>query len=179
MRIISGTYRGKNLFTPKINTVRPTSDRAREAIFSIINSKFGSLEDACVLDVFSGTGAFALEALSRGAKEVCMIDKDTTLSAKNAALFVRETAKIKLLRTDALNLPTAPKAYDIIFIDAPYSQGLTEKALIQLEQKGWLKPTTLIITELSKSDPLAIPETFIELDTRTYGIAKFIFLKQI
>ena len=87
MRIIAGKYRGKKLFSPAQEGVRPTSDRAREALFSTLYSRFGGFADLSVIDIFAGTGAFGLEALSRGAKEAVLIDKDTALSAKNAALF--------------------------------------------------------------------------------------------
>ena len=104
MRIIAGQYRGKKLFTPDGKNVRPTSERAREAVFNILNSHPDCDYDSIRLaDIFAGTGAFGLEAISRGAAMVTLVDKDTTLAAKNAKMFIKEQSKIKIIKTDALN----------------------------------------------------------------------------
>ena len=176
MRIIAGKYRGKKLFTPTSESVRPTSDRARESIYNILNSKMaGDWENFSLLDVFSGTGAFALEAISRGVGEVGLIDIDTTLLNKNIKLFASETSKIKVIKSNALNLPTTSKQYDVVFIDAPYGKGMSEKVLIELASKGWLKPNALCIIEVEKKEDLILPSNFEEKDERRYGIAKIIF----
>ena len=88
MRIVAGKYRGKKLFTPDYEGVRPTSERAREALFSILYSRLGGLGECKVLDIFAGTGAFGLEALSRGAAKVAFVDKNPKLLNKNTALFL-------------------------------------------------------------------------------------------
>lgn len=176
MRIIAGIYRGKKLFTPESNDVRPTSDRARESIFNILNSKLGSRwEDYSLLDLFSGSGAMGLEALSRGIKNICLIDKNTKLLTRNAALFTKEQAKIKILTSDATNLPNANQKYNLVFMDAPYKKGLTEKTLQELLQKNWLQPDTLCVIEVERSETLSLPDVFEVIDERTYGLAKFIF----
>ncbi len=177
MRIISGIYRGKKLISPQSEKIRPTADRAREAVFNILYSKLkDSLAEYDLLDVFSGSGAFALEALSRGAKTVTLLDKDLTDLKKNVALFPKEQSKINLLRLDAANLPKSPKQYSLVFMDAPYKQGLSEKALLELSQKNWLKPQTICVVEVEKTEEITIPSSFELIDERVYGLAKVLFL---
>ena len=177
MRIIGGLYRGKKLFSPDSQKVRPTSDRAREALFNILNSQ---LEDQwseyVLLDVFSGTGAFGLEALSRGANKVCLIDLDTKSLLKNVALFPQEKEKIKILRADATKLPLSTEQYDILFMDAPYNKGLSELALEQIAQKKWLKEGALCLVEVEKTEQISIPSCYKIKNERIYGLAKVIFL---
>lgn len=178
MRIIAGIYRGKKLLSPASEKVRPTSDRAREAIFNILYSKLPlPLSDISLLDVFSGSGAFALEAVSRGVKEVGMIDLDTKDLLKNVALFPKEKNKIKVMKLNAENLPQAASQYDLLFMDAPYNKGLSEKALRQLAEKNWLKKGALCVIEVERSEALPLPEQYEQLDERVYGLAKVVFLK--
>lgn len=177
MRIISGNYRGKKLISPASEKVRPTSDRTREAVFNILYSKLsGALSENSLLDVFSGTGAFALEAVSRGIKQVGMIDVDTRDLLKNVALFPKEKDKIKVMRLNALDLPPAPKKYELLFMDAPYHQGISEKALAQVAEKGWLAEGALAIVEVEKNENLPLPEGYALIDERIYGLAKIYFL---
>lgn len=178
MRIIAGNYRGKKLFTPESKDIRPTADRAREAIFNIINSNFiDSWAEIKLVDVFCGSGAFGLEAVSRGAENVCLIDKDITLSSKNANLFPKEKAKVKMLKANALNLPFASSKYNMVFIDAPYEQNMSEKTLCELLNKGWLAEYALCVVEVNRREDFIIPQGFSKIDERIYGIAKFIFLE--
>lgn len=178
MRIISGIYRGKKLLSPASEAVRPTSDRAREAVFNILYSKLsGALAEYSLLDVFSGSGAFALEAVSRGIKKVGMIDIDTRPLLKNTALFPKEKNKISVMRLDACNLPAASEKYDLLFMDAPYNQGLSEQALQQLQLKGWLKPGALCMVELERGEQITLPDGYEQIDERRYGLAKVLFLK--
>ena len=168
MRIVAGQYRGKKLWTPEGKEVRPTSERAREAIFNILNSHLA--------DIFAGTGAFGLEALSRGAASVTLVDKDTSLAAKNAKMFVKEQAKIKLIKADALNLPHLRDKFNMVFMDAPYAKGLTEEVLKQLLEKDWLEPNSLCIVEIKKDEHIDIPQKYELLDERVYGLARILFL---
>ena len=172
MRIIAGKYRGKKLFTPDSKDVRPTSDRAREALFSIIYSRLGSLSTSKVLDVFAGTGAFGFEALSRGAAKVGFIDKDTKLVKKNLSLFVSESSKVGIFNYDALSLPQSKEAYNLIFSDAPYAKELSHKAINELANKGWIENKALCIVETRKDEELLAGESFHLLDERVYGLAK-------
>ncbi len=177
MRIISGIYRGKNLYSPQSDKVRPTSDRAREAIFNILYSKLEkSFSEIELLDIFSGTGAFALEAVSRGVKSATLIDIDTKDLQKNVNLFPKEKNKISILRLDATKLPLSSKKYDIVFMDAPYNKGLSEKALQQLHLQKWLKTNTLCIVEIEKNEHIDIPEEYLLIDERRYGLAQVLFL---
>ncbi len=179
MRIISGKYRGKKLLSPKSDKVRPTSDQARESVFNIINSKLeSSWQDIDLLDVFAGTGAFGLEALSRGAKSVTMIDIDTSSAQRNIALFEAEKQKIKLIKTDATKPPIADKKYNLAFFDAPYNQELSQKALISINNKNWLAEECLCIIELEKTEEFSSIEGFELIDTRCYGITKFVFIQK-
>ena len=176
MRIISGTLRSKKLLTPKDDTkIRPTSDRAREAVFSIINSKLNtSYSDLTVLDIFSGTGALGLEAASRGAKSVTFVDIDLNLTIKNAKLCGFNN--LSFIKKDATKLPSSPTTYDLIFLDAPYNQELTFPTLEALVKGHYLKPLTLIIAETAKDEILDIPASLELIDERTYGAARFSFL---
>ena len=176
MRIIAGKYRGKKLFSPVSEMVRPTSDRARESIFNILKSKYGrDFSGLKLLDIFAGTGAFGLEALSQGFDEVYLIDLDTSSLLKNTALFKGE--KFTILKADATKLPKAPAVFDIVFMDAPYHKGLSERTLESLLVQGWISSNSLIIIETEKREPLAISEEFETINERVYGLAKFVFLK--
>ena len=178
MRIIGGQYRGKKLFSPDSDKVRPTSDRAREALFNILSSRLENpLSEYSMLDVFAGTGAFALEALSRGAKEVCMIDIDTKSLLKNTALFASEKNKINVIRSDVAHLSPAQRQYDILFMDAPYNKGLSEIALKNLADKQWLKKGALCMVEVEKTEQIEIPSCYQVQNERIYGLAKVIFMQ--
>ena len=178
MRIISGTLRGKKLSTPKDDHIRPTADRAREAVYNIITSKLDEpLSAYDVADIFSGTGAFGLEAASRGAKSVTFVDLDLTLTQKNAVLCGFKN--LNFIKADATKLPKAQKSFAVIFTDAPYNKGLTEQTLISLLKQGYLDKKTLLIAETAKNESLIIPSKLELIDERTYGAAKFSFFKMI
>lgn len=174
MRIIAGIKRGKQLYTPKDERIRPTADRAREAVYSILTAKLEKpLNEYCVMDIFSGTGAFGLEAASRGAKSVTFVDIDLTLTQKNAVLC--GFSNINFIKADARKLAHTKSPVDIIFADAPYNQGLSEPTLINLLQKGYISTQTLVIIETAKDEHLEAPEELELIDERTYGAAKFSF----
>lgn len=174
MRIISGTLRGKKLFTPKNEQIRPTADRAREAVYNIITSKLPtSLTSLTVLDIFSGTGAFGLEAASRGAKAVTFVDIDLTLTQKNATLC--NFNNLFFIKKDARFLPSTQQPYDLIFLDAPYNHGLTEPTITNLLQKNYLHPNTLLIAETAHDEALSVISPLKLIDERTYGAARFSF----
>lgn len=180
MRIIGGKYRGKKLYSPEAEGVRPTSDRAREAIFNILNSKLDEgFEAYKMLDVFAGTGAMGLEGLSRGMKSVALIDLDIRNLKRNVGLFPNEKDKIKIISQDVSKLLAAPEKFDIVFLDAPYKKGLSFKALEELSAKGWLVPDALCLVEIEKSEKLEIPEGFEKIDERKYGLARIVFFRYI
>lgn len=174
MRIISGSLRGKKLFTPKDEQIRPTADRAREAVYNIINSKLETpFENINVLDIFSGTGAFGLEAASRGAKEVTFVDIDLTLTKKNAVLC--NFNNLYFIKKDARFLPPAKHTFDLIFMDAPYNKSLTEPTIKNLLNNNYLHPNTILIVETAKDEFLPTVSPLKLTDERTYGAARFSF----
>ena len=178
MRIIAGKYRGKQLFSPQIGEVRPTSDRAREALFNILNSKLGgNWQNVTFLDVFAGTGAIGFEALSRGAEKVAFVDINTANLLKNTRLFPDEKQKIEVYKAKAENLPSAGGKFNLIFLDAPYNKGLSEPALSELRQKGWIDDDALIVVETEKNEKLDTPSVFELVDQRIYGPALFRFFR--
>ncbi len=172
MRIIAGKYRAKQIYSPSNLSVRPTSDRAREALFSILYSHFGSMEGKSVLDIFAGTGALGLEALSRGAQKVCFVDINTQTLLQNIQLFEKEKNKIEFIKTDVRNLKPFHQKFDFIFSDPPYDQGLNEKAFEQLLLKGALKKGTVCVVESRKNEEIFLADAFDLIEERVYGMAK-------
>ena len=178
MRIVAGKYRAKVLKSPKSGTVRPTSDRAREALFNILHSKLnGNWENCRFLDIFAGTGAVGLEALSRGAEKVGFVDVNTENLWQNIKLFPQEKEKIAVYKTSAENLPLAKEKYNLIFSDAPYEKNLSEPALEQLLQKMWLEANAVVVVETQKEEKFACPQKLEIVDERIYGPARFRFLR--
>lgn len=175
MRIVSGKYRGKKLSAPKGKNVRPTAERAREALFSILYSRLGSFAGLKVLDVFAGTGAFGLEALSRGAARAVFVDRDIRLLNKNMALFPAEKDKIGVISADAAMLPPAPESFNLVFMDAPYGKGLSVPAAESLVRGGWLEDGALLAVETGAAESLDLPGCMTLADERRYGAAKVRF----
>ena len=175
MRIVAGKYRAKQLFVPKGLNVRPTLERTREALFSILYSKGVNFNNTSVLDVFAWTGAFGFEALSRGAQKVTFVDKDIKAVSKNASLFEDDSKKIKIIKADVANLPIIGEKFDLVFMDAPYSKGLTQIAIKSLLQKDLIAKNALCLIETAKEESLIMPSEFELCDDRTYGIARIRF----
>lgn len=181
MRIVAGKFRGKSLSSPSDDSIRPTSDRARESIFNILGSRLGPvLAGRRVLDLFAGTGALGLEALSRGADHVTFVET----GAEGRGL-IRDHIEAfgaggvtKLLRRDAtaLGTPGTFGRFDLIFLDPPYRQGLGEKALAELADKGWIAPGATIVWEEAADTPVSVPQGFTPDDERLYGAAAVRFL---
>lgn len=175
MRIIGGARRGLTLADvgagdPKAQ-LRPTTDRVREAIFNLlVNGGYGNpLQGARVLDVFAGTGALGLEALSRGASSAAFLETGKValgLLARNIALMKAE-GQCQILRRDATQPGEPPHPFDVVFLDPPYGRGLGEAALGALHRQGWLAPEALLVWE--EGSALAAPPGFEELDRRKYG----------
>ena len=183
MRIIAGKHRGRALAAPEGRAVRPTSDRARESVFDILAHGRFSEQDACldamVLDAFAGTGAFGLEALSRGARHAVFIEKDREARAslqKNIAML-GETAHSAIINGDATRPPRATGACSLVFLDPPYGEDLAAPALSALAQSGWLAGDALVVVEIAAKEDLDVPEKFGPLEERRYGAAKFVFLR--
>jgi len=185
VRIVGGRHRGRRLIAPPGETVRPTSDRAREAVFNILSH--GRLAaggvpfaETCVLDAFAGTGALGLEALSRGAAEAVFIEQEEVALAslrKNVEALC-ETAHTLILAADATRPPRARRGCQVAFLDPPYQSGLAGLALSALTTAGWLLPEALAIIELGAREKFSPPAGFSLLDERVYGAARIVFLSR-
>jgi 16S rRNA (guanine966-N2)-methyltransferase len=186
MRIVGGKSRGLILQAPADERVRPTSDRVRESIFNILaHNDFGTgfrLEGSRVLDLFAGTGALGLEALSRGAKFVLLVDDH----AESRALIRRNveamqaTGATKIWRRDATELgpmePNAGGPFTLLLLDPPYRKDLAGKALTSARDGGWLAPKALIVAEMAEDENFIAPAGFDLLDERVYGETKIFVL---
>jgi 16S rRNA (guanine966-N2)-methyltransferase len=178
MRIISGTWRSRPLVAPKGDTTRPTADRTRETLFSMLASRLGSFEGLQVLDLFSGSGALGLEALSRGAAHCAFVEQD------RAALDALETnvaklgasAKCEIRRGSVLMLGPARKAYDLILMDPPYGSGAGAVALDKLARLGWIAPGALVSIETGNREETEA-KGFVIDTTRDVGKARITLLR--
>ena len=184
MRIIGGKHRGRALRVPKAEGVRPTADRVREAVFNILahGVAWDGLDGAAVIDAFAGTGAYGLEALSRGAAHATFIDREAAALAairRNAAA-VGEAMAITLLNLDATRLPLPPIAAAapcaIAFLDPPYESGLALPALQGLATRHWLDAGALAVVEVGAREPFQPPPRYAVIDERVYGAARVILL---
>lgn len=174
MRIIAGSYKGYNLKVPNSLKTRPTSDRARETIFNILNNYVDEYAELDVLDIYAGSGALGLEALSRGASTATFIEIDREAIDKihDNINHLKVNNFCKVLRLDARRLPTAYKRFNLIFMDAPYNKGLTEKALKELFEKEWIASNALILIETSINETFSLPLYLTLLNERRIGLAK-------
>ncbi|OQM75884.1 16S rRNA (guanine(966)-N(2))-methyltransferase RsmD [Manganibacter manganicus] len=174
MRIVGGEFRGRPLATPRSDAIRPTSDRTREAVFNVLAHRFGShLEGARILDLFAGTGALGLEALSRGAANAVFIEQSVEgrgLIRTNVESFAL-TGRTKIFRRDATALGEAGPlgAFGLIFADPPYGKGLGEQALRSARAGGWLAPDALCVVEEDISAPFEPGPGFATVEQRSYG----------
>src|SRR5207245_4093723 len=162
-----GSHRGRRLLAPPGETVRPTSDRAREALFNILShGQFATggipFADAAVLDAFAGTGAFGLEALSRGADAAVFIEQDREALAilrRNIAAL-GEGARAQIIPGDASHPPRAMSGCAVAFLDPPYRSGLAAPALAALGTAGWFAPNALAVIEIAAREGFAMPAGF-------------------
>jgi len=185
MRIVGGRHRGRRLLAPPGDTVRPTSDRAREALFNILShGRFAAggipFADAAVIDAFAGTGALGLEALSRGAAEAVFIERDPDAVAvlRRNVETLGESARAQIVPADATRPPRAGLRCAVAFIDPPYRSGLAAPALEALDRAGWLDPDALAIVELGAREEFVPPAVFTLFDERIYGATRLVFLRR-
>ncbi len=182
MRIVGGRLKGRVLQSPSDSEIRPTSDRLRETIFNILAHAYGDpVIDAAVIDLFAGTGAMGLEALSRGARKALFVEV-----AGNARAIIRANVDMlglggetRIFRRDALKLGQAPpgERFSLAFLDPPYGQGLAEPALIALRDGGWLSANALIVVEERAAAGLALPEGYETIELRAYGDTQVAFAR--
>jgi len=180
MRIVGGNFRGRTLVGPKTQTIRPTADRLRETIFNILMHAYGDpVTGARVLDLFAGTGALGLEAMSRGAAFTLFVD-----DGAEARALIRQNVETlgvagvtRIFRRDATKLgavhPNEP--FSLIFLDPPYGKGFAEKALLSAREGGWMTQDALIMVEEAKG-AFQMPDGFTEIERRDYDDTEIVFL---
>lgn len=186
MRIISGKHKGRKIEFPQevADKIRPTSEFAREAIFNILtHGKHGvngnGFADKVVLDLFCGTGAFGVEALSRGAKSVMFIDqaREAIATARYNVENIGESAQAMFMQANAAQLSKSRQSYDVIFIDPPYFSKLIMPTLKCLHAGGWIAEGGVVIIEHDEKEEVAIPPAYEKIDERHYGRALIQLLK--
>jgi len=182
MRVVGGRLKGRNLAAPSSQHIRPTADRLRESLFNILIHSYGDpITGARVLDLFAGTGALGVEAISRGAAFALFVDNGAEARAllRNNVEALGLGGVTKVYRRDATNLgPAHPiEPFSLVFLDPPYRMKLAEEALVSLRDGGWLTPGALAVVEEAKAAEFSAPEGFDELERRVYDDSEFVFLR--
>jgi 16S rRNA (guanine966-N2)-methyltransferase len=182
MRIVGGRCRGRTLTGPKSQSIRPTGDRLRESLFNILAHAYSDpVTDARVLDLFAGTGALGLEAISRGAAFALFVDEGAEaralIRANVDALGVGGVTRV--FRRDATKLgPAHPvEAFSLAFLDPPYRKGLAEQALTAAREGGWLVKDALVVVEEAADAGFKAPDGYEEIERRTYDDSELVFLR--
>ena len=178
MRIIAGQWRGRPIIAPKGEATRPTADRMREALFSMLASRLGSFEDLAVADLFAGSGALGLEALSRGAASCVFVEQDRPAVDSLKANIARLGAKADVRAQSVLALPPATKPYDLILMDPPYGTGAGAVALDKLGRLGWADEATWISIETAKNETVEVDGFAADVE-RVHGKGKITLLRRI
>src|SRR6187399_1086094 len=184
MRVVGGRLKGRNLASPSSRDIRPTADRLRESLFNILIHAYDDpIEEARVLDLFAGTGALGVEAVSRGAKFALFVDNGAEARAllRNNVEALGLGGATKVYRRDATRLgPAHPmEPYSLAFLDPPYGKGLAERALTSAHDGGWLTPDALIVVEEAADTDFTAPDGFEEIERREYGDTQVVFLKLV
>jgi 16S rRNA (guanine966-N2)-methyltransferase len=184
MRVVGGRLKGRNLVSPSSREIRPTADRLRESLFNILIHAYDDrIQGARVLDLFAGTGALGIEAISRGASFALFVDNGTEARSllRNNVEALALGGVTKVYRRDASNLgPAHPmEPFSLVFLDPPYRIQLAEKALASLRDGGWLTPGALLVVEEAKAAAFAAPDGFEELERRVYDDTEFVFLRAV
>ena len=179
MRIIAGEWRGRKLTAPKGDSTRPTADRTRETLFSMLTSRLGTFEGLSVLDLFAGSGALGLEALSRGASQCLFVEQEAdavkAIRANIEALDARSRAQVQ--QGSVMSLGPAKSAHDLILLDPPYETGAGQVALDRMARLGWIGPATWIALETRKDEKIDVKALELEAE-RVVGKAKITLLVQ-
>jgi len=180
--ITSGIFKGQTLSVPKGNTVRPTSNRARQALFDRLEHSFLNygfrLRGAQIIDIFAGSGALGLEALSRGAAQATFVEQNpiSLQSLKHNITILGVEDKTSLLTLDATTLPAAPQPYDLALVDPPYESGLANQVLKILAEKDWMKSSGLMVVETSRNEKIISPKGWNVENNRAYGRGTLTYL---
>ncbi len=181
MRIVGGRFRGRALRAPATDATRPTSDRLRETLFDVLAHRYGDpVAGGRVIDLFAGTGALGLEALSRGAAHALFVEDGT-----EARALIRDNVETlgvaglcRIFRRDATKLGDVGAApFDLAFLDPPYGHGLGEAALLSLAGGRWLAPGALCVLEEAAGAVVSVPDGFERVERREAGIAQLLFLR--
>ncbi len=186
MRITAGRLKGRPLLAPEGLKVRPTSDKVRQAIFNVLEHRdFGegfALENARLIDLFAGTGALGIEALSRGAAYAFLIDNavEGRVALRRNVEAMNLTGMTKIWRRDASDLGrNINEAFDLAFVDPPYRKNLLAPALASLHAGGWLQPHAIVVTEAAEDEDIPSTDHYQILDERRYGETQIGFLRPI
>lgn len=177
MRIIAGQWRGRKIEAPPGDTTRPTTDRIREALFSMLASRLGTFEGLRIADLFAGSGALGLEALSRGAAHCTFVERDRAAILcleKNIAIL---GAAADIRRGSAENLGAASRSYDLIAMDPPYGSGLADRIIANLDRQGWIGPASWISVETERNAAVAGDGLTVEA-VRHFGKAQITLLRK-
>ena len=182
MRVVGGRLKGRNIASPASTAIRPTQDRLRESLFNILVHAYANpIDGARVLDLFAGTGALGIEAVSRGAKFALFVDNGAEARAllRNNVEALGLGGVTKVYRRDATHLgPAHPmEPFSLVFLDPPYSKGLADTALTSLREGGWLVPDALVVVEEATAAAFAAPDCYDELERRAYDDTEFVFLR--
>ncbi len=183
MRIVAGRNRGRAILAPEGIDIRPTADRARQAIFDVLahspEMPERLLPEATVLDAFAGTGAMGLEALSRGARHCTFLDRDqrAITCLRGNAQALNELSRASFLRADATHPPAATQPATLAFLDPPYGKNLCMPALTALAESGWFAPGAIVVVEHDSGEAIEDLPGFQDIASRRYGRAQFLFLR--
>ncbi|MEP9400791.1 16S rRNA (guanine(966)-N(2))-methyltransferase RsmD [Sphingomonas sp. VNH70] len=178
MRIIAGEWRGRPLVAPKGDATRPTADRTREALFSMLASRIGSFDELAVADLFAGSGALGLEALSRGAATCLFVEQDkAALDALRANIAKLNAGGADVRATSVLSLGVAPRPLDLVMMDPPYASGAGAVAADKLARLGWIGPATWVSIETAKGEAIDLPDFTVDVQ-RVHGKAQITLLRR-
>ena len=187
MRIVSGSLKGRSIVTPEGQGTRPTSDRARQAVFNVLEHAAWAepLEGMRVMDLYAGSGALGFEAISRGAAFALFVETDEEARGairENADAF-QVMGRTRVHRRSAIDLGARPRsdgeAFDLAFLDPPYRKGLGELTLQRLLEGQWLQPGAIVVYERGSDEPEIDTPGYERLDTRAYGAARVLFLRML
>jgi 16S rRNA (guanine966-N2)-methyltransferase len=178
MRVIAGEWRGRKLLAPRNDATRPTADRTRETLFSMLASRFGSFEGLHVADLFAGSGALGIEALSRGAAQ-CLFaeqDRDAIDALRKNLVALDATARTDIRAGSVMALGPARRTYDLLLLDAPYGTGAGSVALDKLNRLGWISPDSWVSVETAYNESVDVAGFEIDVE-RKVGKARLTLLR--